>query len=194
MLLGYTIIYPDTDAFMLSEVKLDECAKYSNVYDLNIIDPNFKVPKRAKNISATYDGYTIVSEKFKAFCETGGYTGVEFLSLPGAPGFYWFRVHNILVCDVEARGTEFLNYSEKCKGYEEIIGITPICLKDPKVLEDRFYRTDLFAGSFERKSPTYMVGKETKKKLVAAGFREIYFQKIQDRYSWQEEEAHSRVV
>ncbi len=189
MIVGYTILDPDMDAFMLGDMVLDPCARYGNIYDHKIINPGFKVPNRGKNISTTYEGYTIVSEKFKAFCETGGYKGIEFLSLPGSPGFYWFLVNNILVFDFEARGTEFLNFSEKCKGYEEVIGATPVCLREPAILEDKFYRTDLFFGSFEGKSPVYMVGEETKKKLLAAGFREIYFEEIHDRYDWQKGKA-----
>ncbi len=187
MLLGYTIIDPDMNAYMLSDIELNACAKYSNIYDLNIVNPNFKVPKRAKNISTTYEGYTIVSEKFKTFCEVEKYEGLEFVTLPSSPEYYWFKVHNILEYDTDARLTRFLNYNEECNGYEEIIGITPVCLKTKFLLEDKFYRTNICAGSFVNKSPMYMVGEKTKEKLKEAGFKEIFFEKILDKYKWQED-------
>ena len=185
MILGYTLIEPDLKCDMLADLQLDACARYSNIYDLNIIDPNFKVKGKKYNISGTYDGFTIVSELFKKFCETEKYKGLEFLSLPNLPNFYWFKVFNVVEFDINARGTEFLNYNKICKGYEEIIGATPLCLKNKIPLSDGFYRTDICFGSFEGKSPVYLVGDVTMKKLKIAGFKEIFFEEILDKYDWQ---------
>lgn len=85
-----------------------------------------------------------------------------------------------------ARETKFINYSSNCHGYEEIIGATPVCLKDKTVLPDSFFRTDICFGSFAGKSPLYLIGEATRRKLVAAGFKEIFFEKILDKYEWQE--------
>ena len=158
-----------------------------HIYDLNIVNPNFKVPKKAKNISSTYEGYTIVSEKFKTFCEAEKYEGLEFVILPSSPEYYWFKVHNILEFDIQARETRFLGFNKQCNGYEEIIGVNPTCLKNKFLLDDMFYRTDIFAGSFVNKSPSEMVGEKTKEKLKQAGFKEFFFEKILDKYKWQKD-------
>lgn len=186
MLLGYTLNIQDNDHYMFTNIVLNPCSTYSNIYDLNIIDPNFKFKKK-KNISSTYDSFTIVSEKFKSFCKTEKYTGLEFVELPKSPGFYWFKIHNVIEYDIEARKTQFLNYSEECKGYESIIGANPACLKRRVSLSDGFYRSDIFFGSYAGKHPLEMVGEPTKQKLKTAGFKEIYFEKILDEYQWQRE-------
>ena len=185
MILGYSIDEADLKCNMLEGLQLEECAKYSNIYDLNLIDSNFKMKNKKYNVACTYDGFTIVSEKFKQFCEQEGYTGLEFIILPNAPSFYWFKIHNVVEFDTKERETEFINYNEACKGYEEIIGATPVCLKNKIPLPDGFYRTDICFGSYAGKSPLHLVGDDTMKKLKAVGFKEIFFQKILDRYEWQ---------
>lgn len=187
MILGYTIIEPDEGQNMFDNIELGECAKYSNIYDLNIIDPEFKVKRKKYNISSTYDGFTIVSEKFKQFCASEKYSGLIFISLPKASGYYWFKINNLLEYDTKRRGTEFLNYNSVCKGYEEIIGADPVCLKNKMLLPDGFFRTDVCFGSYSGKSPLYLVGDVTKKKLINGGFNEIFYQKILDRYDWEKD-------
>jgi len=185
MILGYALSIPDIKSNMLEDLTLDECARYSNIYDLNIFDPNFKVRSKKYNISGTYDGFAIVSELFKQFCEKERYSGLEFCSLPSASGYYWFKIHNVIEFDADARETQFLNYNESCKGYEEIIGATPVCLKNKMALSDGFFRTDLCFGSFAGKSPVELVGDATKNKLITAGFNEIFYKKILDNYDWE---------
>lgn len=183
MTLGYVLSPPDNGEYMFYKLEIDECTKYRNIYDTNKIDPEFRVFKK-KDITETYDGYKIVSNRFKLFCETEGYENLEFISL-STPGFYWFKVNNIINYDGKARGTQFINYSEYCNGYEEIIGATPACLKNKSIIPDNFFRTDICFGSYHRKSPLYIIGQETKNKLKAAGFKEIYFEKILDKYDWE---------
>ncbi len=185
MILGYSIEETDLKCNMLDGMQLTACAKYSNIYDLNIVNPNFKIKSKKYNAGCTYDGFTIVSELFKQFCETEKYTGLEFFILPSLPNFYWFKVHNIVEFDTEARETQFINYNENCKGYEEIIGATPVCLKSKKTLANGFFRTDICFGSFAGKSPVYLVGEETMVKLKSAGFKEIVFEKVLDKYDWE---------
>ena len=118
MILGYVVTVPDVECDMLENLQLEECAKYSNIYDLNLIDSKFKMKGKKYNVACTYDGFIIVSEKFKQFCEREGYAGLEFIVLPNASGFYWFKVDNILEYDVKLRETEFINYNSDCKGFE----------------------------------------------------------------------------
>jgi hypothetical protein len=87
--------------------------------------------------------------------------------------------------DTKQRGTEFLNYNLSCDGYEEIIGANPVYLKNKEKLRDGFYRTDICFESYAGKSPIYLVGVDTKEKLVNSGFKEIYFEEIQDKYDWE---------
>ncbi len=185
MILGYTIDGADNGYSMYENIRLKECDIYSNVYDINLIDPAIKI-RCVKDISSTYDGLVIVSERFKKFCLDENYHGLEFILLPKSPGLFWFKVNNIIKFDKEARKTRFLNYNIECDGYKEIIGANPACIKN-KIIEDGFFRSDIFFGSNEGKSPLYFIGKKTKEKLETAKIKDINFGIILDEYKWQRE-------
>ena len=173
---------PDIDIGMLDGVKLKDCDRYSNIYDINLLNPSSRIKKLKGGVGGTYDGFIIVDERFKQFCEIERYLNLEFMPILNSIGFYWFKVYNIVVYDAEARGTRFLNYHTDYKGYEEIIGANPVYLKSKEPLADSFYRTDICFGSYAGKMPLYLVGCETKEKLEANGFGEINFEEILDEY------------
>jgi hypothetical protein len=181
MVLGYSISGPDNDYTMYRKFPLDECSKYKDVYSINRINPALKFKNIPHALSYTYDGFCIVSAKLKAFCEAEKYAGMEFVDVSDGCHFFWLKLHAIIEFDAAAKGTQFINYNMACDGYEEIIGATPVRLKEEKPLADGFYRTDLCFGSYAGKSPIYLVGDETKTKLEAAGFDDIYFRLIKEK-------------
>jgi hypothetical protein len=186
MILGYYLIIHDNDHYMFKDMTLPTCAKYSNVYEINMINPKFRFGKKL-NVSYTYDGFVIVSEAFKQFCENFQYNGVEFVVLPNSPGFYWFKIHNVIEFDTDARKTRFMKYNAECNGFEEIIGMTPICLKKKEILGDGFFRSGISFGSCASKSPAEMVGEDTMKNLKKEKFKGLFFEKILDKYDWQKD-------
>jgi hypothetical protein len=180
-LLGY-VIYAYYNKFRMNNYDaLSECERFSDIYLINRFDPAVKM-KTNKNISVTYDNYTIVSDVFKTFCESQNYRGIEFITLPNSSGLYWFKINNMLEWDPEDEGVRFLNYSEECKGYEEIIGANPFHLKIREPVPDGFFRSDLCFGGFQNKFPLNIIGIETKRKLKEACIKGIDGSEIFDRY------------
>jgi len=173
---------PDNDYNMFEDVELDECAKYKDIYTLNVIDPRREFKNIKSSLSSTYDNFVIVDGKFKKFCEQEGYPGLQFVELNGSQKYYWFKLENVIAFDPVGRETRFIGYNEKCNGYEEVIGATPAYLKERTLLPDGFFRTDLCFGSYATKGPLYVVGVETKRKIEAAGFKNIDFEKVLDEY------------
>ncbi|WP_325564660.1 hypothetical protein [Pedobacter sp.] len=184
MLLGFVLVIYDNKCNMYKKLELNECDKYKDTYTINRIDPTIKI-KTKRAFSSTYDNLTIVTEQVKSFCTNEGYEGLEFIELPNSPGFYWFKIHNIIEFDAEAYGTRFINYNKQCEGYEEIIGATPACLKVKEEIRDGFFRTDISFGSFATKAPLEIIGPMTKEKLKASGFTGIDYNEIYDKYDWQ---------
>ncbi|MGN6398283.1 MAG: hypothetical protein ACTHMI_22110 [Mucilaginibacter sp.] len=166
---------------MYRNIQIDGCDRYKDIYSINKIDPVIKI-RTKKPISSTYDNFTIVSEQFKAFCETEGYRGLEFVVLPNSPGLYWFKIHNIIQYDSGSKGLRFINYNKECRGYEEVIGANPVYLKTKELIPDGFFRTDLCFGSFERKFPLMLVGTDTMKKIKSAGFKGLDISEVKDVY------------
>lgn len=181
MLLGYALTIYDNKYCMYKNLKLDDCAKYSDNYTINRIDPKIKI-KTTKQISSTYDNFTIVTDRFKLFCEKEKYEGLEFVVLPRSPGFYWFKIHNVIELDPKDEGIRFINYNEECLGFEEIIGAYPIHLKSKELIPDGFFRSNLCFGSFATKTPLEMIGLVTKQKLEKIGRIRIDTSEIKDKY------------
>jgi hypothetical protein len=115
MVLGYVLGFPDNHYNMFQGVALPECAKYSDIYSLNTVGSGLGLKPR-NTISYTYDGFVIVKEEFKMFCQAEQYLGLEFVELVGAPGVYWFKTQNIVEFDAQGRKTRYVDYSPKCNG------------------------------------------------------------------------------
>jgi hypothetical protein len=194
MLLGYDITENDNDEFFLEdEEKLPKEWLYKNTYEYNQLPASLKMKKRMLDIGTTYDGFTIVSGRFKSLCKDISFKGLEFIELPSDRNFYLFRVNNILEFDAIARSTDFIKFSKEYNSYKEIIGATPVCLENKmKVPEGTIYRTDIFFGTGIRKSPVLMVGIKTKELMDSWKLKGIYFNKILDEYPWQKEKKEAK--
>jgi hypothetical protein len=185
MILGYVILGPDNGYNMYRNLQLDKCSKYMNVYSIDKIDKDMRIRKLKNDFTYTYDGFAIVSDRFKQFCERESYHGIEFIDVSGCQKYFWFKIQNVIEFDAEARRTQFISFNAECNGYEEIIGATPACLKQTTPLPDGFFRTDIFFGSYAGKSPLELIGAATKEKMEAEDFSGIYFKEILTEYDWQ---------
>ena len=121
----------------------------------------------------------IVSDRFKQFIEKDRYAEVEFSPFE-LKGYYSLDCTNILAFDAGKRETRFINYCDKCGTFDEVIGATPIFLKNiTEPLADGFYRTDLEFGTGSSKHPVFIIGNETYKKIKKEKFRGIDCKKIE---------------
>jgi hypothetical protein len=182
MIIGYRIVGIGSDDHGIfenfNETEEDE---YSNVYDLNYIDPKFKLRARFRKYDyvVTYDGYDLVSEKFKNFCEKNQYTGLEFVILPNTLGYYWLKANVILELDLTQMDCLFEQYSEKYKTYWGVYRPNPLYFKKPEELKDGFYRTDICFGDAYSKHPILIIGLETKLKIITEGLKGVYYEDIE---------------
>jgi len=122
MLVGYRMSEQDNDSFMLAgetrKAVTDEerkffdwrftfnggqhpatCIKCGSKTDPNYVNPFFKLSKKRLDLSSTYDGYTIISEKFRDFLVSKKLIGIDFVSLPSQPKYYWLRVNRAIDID-----------------------------------------------------------------------------------------------
>jgi hypothetical protein len=60
----------------------------------------------------TYDGFYVVSEKFKNFCEVQGFKDLTFIPLKKSPGHYYFEPQTTFPIDEE--NTIFEHTGEPC--------------------------------------------------------------------------------
>jgi hypothetical protein len=202
MILAYAISPHDDDSFMLEKDTyrpLDSggfydwrfgvggaphpatCATCGRKTDANFVNNQFRAHNRRRDLTATYDGYLLVSEKFQQHCVARRYPGVELVTLPADKDFFWLRSSRTVRFDAVRRGTRFERMCNRCGGYFDIIGSHPIFLAGVSTpLTDGFYSTDIEFGSGHEQRPIVIVGTQTAAELRALNLRGLELEAVQD--------------
>ncbi|QTE23355.1 hypothetical protein [Polaribacter cellanae] len=142
------------------------------------INPQYKLKKKQYDLSHTYDGYTIVSERFKQFCLKNNFKGLVFSPLPNDKNFYVFRSNNIFEIDPIRRKVKFDRYCDKCKRFTSVAGGTPAFSKySDKKLKNTIYRSDIEFGGIYELSPFLIISLEVFELIRKEKFKGIYFGK-----------------
>ncbi|MDR3707838.1 MAG: hypothetical protein P4L33_06040 [Capsulimonadaceae bacterium] len=191
-IVGHRISYDfnDTDMWKNDDPRLPKCPRCGIRTEFFATNPDYKPKKRYKpdyapelainektSLSATYDGQTIASRAFRDWCAKQGYSGLEFRELPVDPSHFHFLVNNVVPFDPETAHSRFENYCPECKNFNAVaVGFYILKVSSP--LSDGIYRTDmLFAGGKE-KHPLFIVGAETKAKMLAAKMKGLDFDPV----------------
>jgi hypothetical protein len=165
VVLGHLLRGADDDSYMLAgDAAHPTCDVCGVKVDPSWVDPAF-VPSGRWDFATTYDGYTIVSDRFRAAAaDAGG----AFIDLVSAPGFYVLDVHETVEFDATRRRTRFEDFCRGCDRYLQVAGATPVFLLSRTVLPDRIVRTDVLFGSFDELHPLLLVGPGLAARLTAA--------------------------
>lgn len=142
------------------------------------------VKKRKLDIGCTYDGVTVVSERFKNAYQSAGLLGLNFRQLPDDLEFYAIRPERVVEYDAERRGTRFVNQCSQCGCYESVVGATPIYLKPiSNVDATEFVRTNLEFGSNDEKSPLILCGESAADALSTVKLNGLDLDRVKESVS-----------
>ena len=192
-------LFPKEWGFMYESSKLipGQCSYCHNTLE-KIPNVNFVIIKKKGCIYSTYDGFIVVNQKFKIFCETQKYANLTFIPLVKSEGWYFFMPNEIFQVDEKRTIIRHANYNHgkyKRKGIMEGDEPCPHCgqydwtgdgsftysktrLSDS---EDFIMRLPEFHGDFNHKFPIIIVGKRTAELLnnngLATGvdFDDVYY-------------------
>ena len=151
------------------------CPVCHNVLE-QIPNMGYKVKKtKSRDIVCTYDGFHIVSQKFKDFCDENGYEDITFVQFPKSPNFYFFLPNKIYPLDYARMRTQFIGYNNCCGQYDAVIG----CyfyrqLTDNVERNDFICRAEYFFADSLNKGPIIIIGTETLKKMIKYGLCGFY--------------------
>jgi len=150
------------------------CPNCGRKVEPTYVTPTFRVKHRSRDVTVTYDGYTLVSKRFRDHCLEAAYSGVLFLPLPADADFFVIGSDRVIAFDVERRRTRREKYCEVCHAFNTVAGATPVMLRDVTApLLDGFYRTDIEFGSAHEQHPLMLVGTLTGQALKQAKFRNL---------------------
>ena len=182
MMIAYRISGPFNDSYMFdSDSYVGDCA-YCNARLEPKINHSFVLQKRKYDVSYTYDGYFVVSERFKDFCTYTKQENLIFHSLASEPNFYVMETTTVLEFDYIKREVEFTNQCEHCGVYEEVIGSTPTFLINNKdIIEQGIYRTDIEFTSKKNRGSLIIMGIETLKEFRVQRFKGLDYRAIFDK-------------
>lgn len=143
------------------------------------INLKFKLKRKNYDISYTYDGYCIVSSKFKEFCTMQDYNGLDFQPLPNNSTFFWFTCDNLVNLDIIRRKVVQKNYCNKCQRFYDVAGSTPAFLqKEYNISKKTIYKSDVEFGHGSFRSTIFIVNLEVFQDLKNEKFRGLYFHEI----------------
>lgn len=149
------------------------CPTCGRKTDPEFVNAAFKATRRTWDISGTYDGYCLVSQRFRDFCSKQRWPGMSFVPLPSDGEFFVLRLSIVLPFDAERRQARFENLCPECGMHYSIIGATPAYLRGiSEPITEGFFRTDLEFGSGPQQWPLIVVGIQTAEKLQKEKFRE----------------------
>lgn len=187
MIIGYGISGPDNDSYLNPDGRGKSiCEVIDFVKNREkFITQKFKVKRSNLNLSYTYDGGTIVSQKFRDFCLRNKYSNVDFFQLKTQKELYLFKCTQTVEFNTIRRQTTFEEFKKECQLYNSIAGAHPICLKSNLVLKDGLYRTDIIFGGGYEQHPLLIIGIETYEKMKLDKINDIDFEPIQDQYDWE---------
>jgi hypothetical protein len=124
------------------------------------------------DISITYDGIVVVSQRFKFLFESACLSGLQFRVLPDDAEFYAIHAGRVVAFDAERRITRFIKPCQQCGRFESVVGATPVYLKPGGEIDPReFVRTDLEFGSKDEKHPLLLCGNDAAQSLSRAKLR-----------------------
>lgn len=156
------------------------CPTCGGKIDPDYINPQFRVKRRGRDLTATYDGYVLVSQGFRKFCEVNNWhRDVQFTTLPEDDSYLVFKPRRTLEFDAARRKTRFEDYCPSCKKYFNVIGATPVFLRNISApIAEGFFRSDLEFASGHEQHPLVIVGIKTAEAIKREAFEKVDLEAI----------------
>lgn len=176
-------IVPDMSGAPRAEVRrCTACGQLLNKWDEPLVE--LVIKKRTLDISITYDGVIIASERFRSVYEAQALRGLSYQALPDDGTFYSVRAIKAVPFDADRRKTRFINQCPSCARYESVVGATPVFLKGDSQLEmGEFVRTDLEFGTADGKHPLLLCDEAAAAALTRAKLKGVDLVAIEEAVS-----------
>lgn len=177
-MIGYSVYGRDNDTYCFrdrSDVK--RCPQCKHLLQKWSEDLSGIILSKVRyDVSYSYDGVLIVSQKFKSVYESEGLKGLSFDPMFG--GFFRIRPLNEVVFDVERRKTRYINQCSVCQHYESVVGASPVFLKVSELSSKEFVRTDVEFGTSDEKHPLVLCGVEAGKVLLRSQLKGLDIEEV----------------
>lgn len=142
-ILAYELTGQDDDSYMLGEETFEPasapgdwrfgreglphpatCTVCGGKIDAGYVNPQYRVKKRRRDLTATYDGYLLASARLCEVLKERGAGAADFVALPADPGYFWLRPTAVLGYSAE----ECLRRCDSCGQFADAVVPVPLFL------------------------------------------------------------------
>ncbi len=187
---GYSLHGPDNGLHFYDGDDVPACPVCGLVDDPRWMNPRLRMRRRRFDVSSTYDGRNIVSERFRAL--TASAPGIRFIALPNDPDFFVPVVDAVVEMNIEARPPKLSDQCEACGRWTQIArGGPPMVLMPESSLPEGFSRSDQIYGSATGHTPPQpvlqgpfmLVSEELGARLQAEELKGLYLEPVIDDFA-----------
>jgi hypothetical protein len=144
------------------------CSECGGKINLQYVNPQYRVKKRRRDITATYDGYILVSSRLREILKENGVDSDDFMPLPSDTSYFWLRPKAALSYSAE----ECQRRCESCDQFADSVVPVPLFVAQlAQPLSSGVYRSSVEFGSVPLKSFCVVVGVNTGLALQSASLR-----------------------
>lgn len=164
--------------------KLKTC-DYCNDILAKFPNTDFLPNKRFFNFGCTYDGYHIVSHKFKCLCDSLDIKDVEFLELTRSDGFYYINPLQTYWLDEKASQIKHIGEPcPHCGGYLWTGCPNALFSINGNEIKDHFLRkTNIKFGDRFRQAPLIIIDVDTAKEFKRQNIKGIRFEPVYESFN-----------
>lgn len=140
-----------------------------------IPNPNYRVRIKGRDFQNTYDGFYIVSDRFKQFCEQNGYSNLLFTPTK-TKGFYTLLSQNIYKTSCE-KGITRSSLNNCCSHYSHVYTLGRFYVRDKDFIQEKddfIARTEFMYGDNSHKRYELIIGNATFAKMKEHGLKVQY--------------------
>jgi hypothetical protein len=154
------------------------CRACGRKVDSSFVSPEFQIKRKRFDFSATYDGYTIASSRFRDACTNEHAIGLHFDSVPHQAGFFFVRATRVLSVDRGSPGLRLLYPCSECNSFAGVFGTSLLRFQDADPEAPGWWRSDLEFAQAHEQSPLFVVGEPTAKWLTERRFKGLVLKRL----------------
>jgi hypothetical protein len=173
-ILHYVLWGTDNGSYWVPDLKCEQycCTTCGSKLSRDIRNEKFYLKKKSYDVSVTFDGFLIGSQKFVSLLSEIDSHGFSTCQIPPDPRYpmSYFKIEftKIIRIDRHQAAPQFGPVCEQCCQHKYIVGAREYFLEGSPCLARGILRTDLEFGDGFEKSPVIIVGIESARVLLGA--------------------------
>jgi len=178
--IGKILFGKDNDSYMHPNKSNQEiCCSYCGNRTKMILNEQFELNEKGLDVSYTYDGYPIVSLRFKKWLDMRFGQDLKFSQIKNDSNYFWLEIKPVIKFDSERRNTKMIEQCNHCRNYKEVVGATPGFVLEPeKLLNGGIFRSDIKFGSVRNQFCLMILDLNTASDISLEKFIGLSFAKI----------------